>query len=259
MRYLALLVSLTFVCAPARSQDWAKKALEKSRRHGEWVKFPSSAGEISAFVVYPETKGKAPAVVLIHEIFGLTDWARDMADRLAADGVIVIAPDLLSGKGPFSGIDDARKAVGELSPQTADAILDASADYVKKLPSANGKLGVIGFCWGGGQSFRFATRRPDLSASFVFYGTPPEDPTAAKAPVFGFYGGNDARVTSTVEDTKKTMAEASKKYEAVVYDGAGHGFMRGGEDPAGTQGDRAARKKALKRLATLLEKDLGAR
>ena len=150
--------------APASAQDWSKAILNKSPRHQEWVKVKYGNRTVDAFVVYPEVSHKAPVVLLIHEIFGLSDWARSMADDIAAMGYIVIAPDLLSGDGPNGGGTSAFpdqqsiiKAVSALDPATVTADLNATADYALKFPSANGKLAVIGFCWGGGQSFRFAT------------------------------------------------------------------------------------------------------
>jgi carboxymethylenebutenolidase len=246
---------------PAFGQDWAKQALDKSPRHGEWVQLKHDNRTVQAFIVYPETKGKAPAVVVIHEIFGLTDWARSMADQLAAQGYIAIAPDLLSGDGPngggssaFPSIDDARKAVGGLNQDTVTADLNAAADYVKKLPSSNGKVAVAGFCWGGGQSFRFATNRKDLSAAFVFYGPPPQDVTSITAPVYGFYGGNDNRIDATIPAAQEAMKKAGKKYDPVTYDGAGHGFMRAGEDPADTNpANKKARTDAWQRWLQLLK------
>jgi carboxymethylenebutenolidase len=224
--------------AAASAQDWAKQSLEKSPRHSEWVTLKHDNRSVQAFIVYPQVSGKATAVVLIHEIFGLTDWARSMADQLAAAGYIAIAPDLLSGFGSkgggtsdFGGMQDAMKAVSGLDPDTVTADLNSAADYVKKLPSANGKVVVAGFCWGGGQSFRFATNRHDLSAAFVFYGPGPKDVSSINAPVYGFYAGDDARIGATVPDTTMAMKAAGKKYDPVTYDGAGHGFMRAGEDP----------------------------
>ena len=247
------------------AQEWAKAKLDKSPRHQEWVKIPSGDRTLQAFIVYPEVKNKAPVVLMIHEIFGLTDWVRSMADDLAAQGYIVIAPDLLSGTGPNGGgssaypDQDARvKAVSALDAGSVMADLNATAEYARKLPAANGKLAVIGFCWGGGKSFQFATVEHHLSAAFVFYGPPPQNLSAITAPVYGFYAGNDARISSTVPDTKKAMEAAGKKYEAVVYEGAGHGFMRAGEDPANTNpANVSARKEAMDRLKTLLKKVFG--
>lgn len=260
---LCAALAFTFTSTAAHSQEWAKAMLNKSPRHQEWVKIKSGSRTVNAFIVYPEVSHKAPVVVLIHEIFGLTDWARSMADDIAAMGYIVIAPDLLSGSGPnggdtssFADMQATIKAVSGLDPATITADLNATADYALKLPAASGKLAVVGFCWGGGQSFRFATNRKDLSAAFVFYGPPPptDSMKSITAPVYGYYGGNDARISATVPDTKTAMAAAGKTYDPVVYEGAGHGFMRAGEDPTNTNPANAtARKEGLKRLETLLK------
>ena len=216
---------------------------------------------VQALVVYPEVKGKASVVILIHEIFGLSDWAKEMADELAGEGFIVIAPDLLSEQGPncggsseFPSQDATIKAVSALDPAGVLADLDAAADYGKKLPAANGKIAVAGFCWGGSKSFAFAAHRHDLSAAFVFYGTGPADVSTITAPVYGFYGGNDARVGATVPDTTAAMKAAGKFYEPVTYDGAGHGFMRAGEDPSNTTpANKTAREQAFQRLVKELK------
>jgi len=227
----ALLLPLAAVPSPA--QDWAKARLEASPRHHEYVTLKHDSRSIQAFVVYPEIKDKATAVILIHEISGLSDWAKEMADELAGQGFIVIAPDLISGLGPngggsseFPSQDAAVKAVSGLDPNIVTADLDAAAEYAKHLPPANGKIATVGFCWGGGKSFAFATHRKDLSAAFVFYGPGPADVTSITAPVYGFYAGNDARIGATLPDTVAAMKAAGKTYEPVTYEGAGHGFMR---------------------------------
>jgi carboxymethylenebutenolidase len=240
MRKVVFAVAL--LCATVLSaQDWAKQALEKSPRHREWVNVKSGNRTVSAFVVYPEVKSKATSVVVIHEIFGMTDWVQRLADEVAEAGYIAIAPDLLSGMGPNGGGTSSLtepnavgKAIRDLPPDQITADLNAVADYVSKLPAANGKVAVAGFCWGGTQSFRFATNRPSLAAAFVFYGTGPESPdaiAAIKAPVYGFYAGNDARVDATIEKSQELMKAAGKKYDVVTYEGAGHGFMRAGDAP----------------------------
>src|SRR5205814_10149345 len=147
----AFLVSLAvvFSIATASAQDWAKARLEKSSRHGEWVEFTSGDRNLKAFVVYPERKDKAPVVIVIHEIFGLTDWVRGVCDQLAENGVIAIAPDLLSGQ-TFEDVDGARKAISALPKEQVKADLNAASDYaLTKIPAANGALGVGGLCWGG--------------------------------------------------------------------------------------------------------------
>ena len=247
--------------ASLHAQDWAKARLEASPRHREYVALKHGSRTVQAFVVYPEVKTKAPVVILIHEIFGLSDWAKEMADELAAQGFIVIAPDLLTGFGPngggsseFASQDATVKAVSGLDPDVVTADLDAAADYGKHLPAANGKIAVVGFCWGGGKSFAFATHRKDLSAAFVFYGPGPADVSTITAPVYGFYAGNDARIGATLPDTVAAMKAAGKSYEPVTYDGAGHGFMRAGEDPGNTvPGNKTAREQGFARLVKLLK------
>jgi carboxymethylenebutenolidase len=258
-----LIAALVFVIAGAclNAQDWAKARLEKSPRHREYVTLKHDSRSVQALVVYPEVKQKASVVILIHEIFGLSDWAKEMADELAGEGFIVIAPDLLSGYGPngggssaFPDQDATVKAVSGLDPAGLLADLDAAADYGKKLPAANGKIAVAGFCWGGAKSFAFAAHRKDLSAAFVFYGTAPADVSTITAPVYGFYGGNDGRVDATVPDTTKAMKAAGKFYDPVTYEGAGHGFMRAGEDPSNTNpANKTARDQAFARLVKLLK------
>jgi len=258
LKLLALLLLLP-LAVPA--QDWAKSRLDASPRHREYVTLHHNGRAVQAFVVYPEVKQKVPAVILIHEIFGLTDWAKEMADEIAAQGFIVIAPDLLSGHGPngggssaFSSMDATTEAVSGLDPNAVNADLDAAADYAKALPASNGKIAVTGYCWGGGKSFAFATHRHDLSAAFVFYGPPPSDLAAITAPVYGFYARNDARITSTVPETKKSMEAAHKTYDTVVYDGAGHGFMRAGEAPDASPANKKAREEGFARLIAQLRK-----
>src|SRR5580765_1049405 len=245
-RTFAITIALLLCLSTGFAQDWAKQKLEKSPRHGEWVQIKHDNRTVQSFVVYPETKQKAPVVIVIHEIFGMTDWVQTVADQLAASGYIAIAPDLLSGMGPNGGRSDSfqggavREAIGKLDPNQITADLNAVADYAKKIPAANGKIAVSGFCWGGGQSFRFATNRKDLSAAFVFYGPGPADVTPITAPIYGFYAGEDARIGATIPDTQAAMKAAGKKYDPVTYAGAGHGFMRAGEDPANDAAAQAA-------------------
>ena len=252
---------LVFTAITLSAQDWAKAALEKSPRHREYVPLKRAGRTVQAFVVYPEVSNKAPVIVLIHEIFGLSDWAKLMADELAAKGYIVVAPDLLSGAGPngggtdaFSGQDQVTKAISGLSPEQVTADLDSAADYGKGLPAANGKTYVAGFCWGGGKTFGYATHRHDISAAFVFYGPSPQaaDMKNITAPVYGFYAGNDARITSAVPATTEAMKAAGKTYDPVVYDGAGHGFMRAGQAPDASEANKKAYEEGLKRMLSII-------
>jgi carboxymethylenebutenolidase len=260
LRLLAGILLFSFAAASTQAQDWAKARLDASPRHHEYVALHHGSRTVQAFVVYPEVKGKAPVVILIHEIFGLSDWAKEMADELAGQGFIVVAPDLLSGFGPngggsseFPAQDAAVKAVSTLDPDGVNADLDSAADYAKKIPAGDGRIAVVGFCWGGGKSFAFAVHRKDLSAAFVFYGPGPSDVASITAPVYGFYGGNDSRIGATIPATTAAMKAAGKQYEPVTYDGAGHGFMRAGEDPNNAvPGNKTAREQGLARLVTLL-------
>jgi len=250
-------------------QDWAKQKLAKSPRHSEWVKVKNGTREVNSFVVYPESNKKATAVVVIHEIFGMSDWVQQLTDELAEAGYIAIAPDLLSGMGPNGGGTSSlegnavRQAIGALPPAQLAADLNAVADYIAKVPGANGKVAVAGYCWGGSQTFAFATNRPTLKAAFVFYGSAPgssaqgqtfapnkEDLARIGAPVYGFYAENDMRIDATIPPTTEAMKELKKTYDPVIYAGAGHGFMRAGEPNAPepkapvAKGDEAADKKA---------------
>ena len=261
MKSVALIVLLG-MASVASAQDWAKAKLEKSPRHREWVTVKHDNRAVETFVVYPESKSKTPVVLIIHEIFGMTDWVQDLADQVAEAGYIAVAPDLLSGMAPGGGRSPdfpqgkANEAVSHLNPDQVTADLNAAADYGKKLPASNGKLFVAGYCWGGSQTFRFATNRADLAAAFVFYGGPPEKEAMAriKAPVYGFYAGDDARIDATLPETVQNMKAGGKTFEPVTYEGAGHGFMRAGEAPDASEANQKARSDAWARWKSLLSK-----
>ena len=264
MKRIITVLAVFTLAATISAQDWAKARLEKSPRHIEWVNVKNGERTIKSSIAFPEVKDKATAVVVIHEIFGLTDWVRSVTDQLAEAGYIAIAPDLLSGMAPggggsaeLGGPDGVRGVIGKLPPDQITKDLNAVVDYVAKLPSCNGKVAVIGFCWGGGQSFRFATNNKDIKAAMVFYGTGPESEAEAakiKAPVYGFYGGNDNRVNATIPKSEELMKKAHKQYEPVIYEGAGHGFMRAGEDPSGNDANKKAHEEAWKRVKEVLKK-----
>jgi carboxymethylenebutenolidase len=262
MRPIVLIFLAALTGQAVFAQNWARERVDKSPRHREWVTVKHDGRAVETFVVYPESKDKRPVVLVIHEIFGMTDWVEELSDELAEAGYIAIAPDLLSGMGPHGGRSsdfpqgNATEAVSHLSPDQITADLNAVADYGLKLPGASGKLFVTGFCWGGGQSFRFATNRSDLAAAFVFYGAPPERAamTRIKAPVYGFYAGNDARIDTTIPETSDAMKAAGKTYEPVSYEGAGHGFMRAGEAPDASEANRQARAEAWARWKSILDR-----
>ncbi len=244
------------------AQDWAKATLAKSPRHSEWVTVKHDGRTVDTFVVYPESKDKRPVVIIIHEIFGMSDWVQDLADQVAAAGYIAVAPDLLSGMGPDGGRSSSfaegktMEAVSKLNPDQVTADLNAVADYGNKIPASSGKLFVGGFCWGGGQTFRFATNPGDRSAAFGYYGPPPDKDamTRITAPVYGIFAGNDARIGAMIPDAIVNMKADGKVFEPVTYDGAGHGFMRAGEAPDAKEPDKKARTESWERWKILLAK-----
>ncbi len=255
MKKLLILALIALISVPALAADDgkippgepdAKARLDKTPRHGEFVDIPVPSGKpLRSFVVYPERKEKAPVVIVIHEIYGLTDWIRGVADQLAADGFIAIAPDLISGMGPNGGgtesiasRDDVVKLIRGLKPEQVTSMLNAVRDYGTKIPASNGKTATIGFCWGGMQSFAYATNQPELSAAVVYYGASPSDAAAyekIKAPVQGHYGTDDARVNATIPTAQENMKKLGKKYEANMYEGGKHGFLRAQADPLNTK------------------------
>ena len=214
--------------------DHALARLNSSSRHGEWVMIsvpPSDS--LRAWVVYPERSTKAPVVVVVHEIFGLSDWIRGVADQLAADGFIAVAPDFLTMKNIPRGSDSAATQAAIAAIRTLDAsqvqrMIDAAAKYGTSLPSALPRYGVVGFCWGGGISFEHATHSPSLGAAIVYYGVSPqtEKLSMVRAPVLGLYGGNDARVDATIPPADSAFRALGKTYSHSVFEGAGHGFLR---------------------------------
>lgn len=245
----------------AGAQPSITEQLDKSPRHQEWVEINSNGRTLHNFVVYPEISENALAVIVIHENKGLTDWVRLFADQLAGAGYLVIAPDLLSGfsaqykrTADFPTGDDAKAAIYELDASKVTADLEAVQTYVKNLPAANGKTAVIGFCWGGAQSFRFAVNNTQIKAALVFYGSPPEheDYKKIQAPVYGFYGGEDQRINATIPATEKKMQKLGKTYDYEIYPGATHAFMRKADEPGVSDADKAAGAAAWERIRKIL-------
>jgi carboxymethylenebutenolidase len=220
---------------PAGEEN-AKDALNASPRHGEMVNVPMAGGPvIQTWIVYPERKDKAGVVLVIHEVYGLSDWVRGVADQLAREGFIAVVPDLISGMGPggggtdsVAGRDDVVKLVRALTPEETRRRLDTVRTWALAQPAAKNKYATIGFCWGGGKSFEYAATDPEPKASVVYYGVSPDSLTLTrvKAPVIGFYGGDDERVDATIDPAQKMLKKLGKSYEPHVYAGAGHGFLR---------------------------------
>lgn len=276
---LALVPALALVAvdaAPATAQDLppgadaAVERLDSSPRHGEWVDVPvpaaagaSEADEVRAWISYPERADSAPVVVVIHEIYGLTDWIRAVADQLAADGFIAIAPDLLSGKAPGGAGSEAVDQQGavalvrELESDEVNRRLRAVADHATGLPAATGEVASLGFCWGGSTSFGFATAWDELDAAVVFYGSSPDADALARveAPVLGLYGGDDARVNATIEPAREALDGLGRRYEPEIFEGAGHGFLRqqDGREGANMRATEAAWPRTVSFLREVLE------
>lgn len=233
---------------PASGDD-AMSRLTSSPRHAEWSMIPTGSDSVQAWVVYPERPDNAPVVLVVHEIFGLSPWIRAVADQLAADGFIAIAPDLLTGM-DIPGApenpdpDAARAAIRNLESADVQSKLLEVARWGMALPAATDRYGIVGFCWGGTVSFVHATTSPELGASVVYYGSSPETSTLSsiRAPVLGLYGGSDQRVNATIPAADSAMRSLGKVYETEIYEGAAHGFLRqqGGQDGANLEAARQA-------------------
>ena len=261
MKRVSFILIITFILESLLAEeikDFGKDRLNSSPRHAHWLDIKSGGHTLKAFVVYPERKDKAPAVLVVSEIFGLTDWVRSLCDELAENGVIAIAPDLHGGR-KFEDLDAARKATSELAKEQVKSDLDATADYaLTQIPSCNGILAVCGFCWGGGVTFAYANENRKLKAAYSFYGSAPDSPDKVKniaCPVYGFYAENDERVNATIPKAEELMKAANKKYEPVIYKDAGHGFMRSGDpsNPNFREADKKARDEAWARWKMLLK------
>ncbi len=258
MRRLSILLSV----AVWALSGFAESPLDETPRHDEWVKIAGGERDLHTYVVYPEVDHDVMAVVLIHENRGLNDWIRSLADRLAGEGYIVVAPDLLSGMGPnggktsdFESSDAAREALYTLDAADVLADLRAVIEYAREIPAADGNVAVAGFCWGGARTWQVANGVSGLAASFVFYGTGPQDPEGVAnidAPVYGFYGGNDQRVNATIPTTAELMKARGLTFEKTIYEGAGHAFMRSGEAEDASEANRRAVDEAGERWLALL-------
>ncbi len=261
----ALWVPFTLSAQPLPAgADNALERLNASPRHGEWVTYDAGEGdEVRAWVVYPERSDRAPVVVVIHEIFGLTDWIRGVADQLAADGYIAIAPDLLSGMGPGGGgtesVDQqgATALIRTLERPDANRRIRAAGEYAMALPAALPRVATLGFCWGGTASFIMATEWADLDAAVIYYGSSPADEAVARVqvPLLGLYAGDDARVNVTIEPAQAVLNGLGRRFEVEIYPGSGHGFLRqqDGRDGANLR----ATEGAWPRTVTFLREVLG--
>src|SRR6266851_10435141 len=232
---VAVLAGVLFALPNLHRPPPPSTALHRADIHAEYVKFPSGRDTITAYLAYPERKGPAPGVIVIHEIFGMSDFVRQTTEQLAKDGFVALAPDLLSRRGGTPpSTDDARKLIAGLNPDTLTLDLDGTVAYLKTLKAVRSdRIGVIGFCWGGGQSFRYATNNPTLRAFVVCYGPAPD--TAAlrriQAKGLGVYAENDARIDAGLPDLVGALKRTSVSYRYTVYPGVGHAFLQTREKP----------------------------
>lgn len=266
MKKLFSLLLVSFISFSIVAQDYAIEQIENSPRHHEWVEIESSDRTMHNFVAYPERSDKAPIFIVIHENRGLNDWARSFTDQLAENGFIAIAPDLISNTvdgiektSDFENSDAARSAIYGLDADNVTQDLMAVLKYAQSIEAGNGEIYVVGFCWGGSQSFRFATNAGDeIDAAMVFYGTGPGEASeysSIQVPVFGFYGGADNRVNATIENSENAMDTYNKTYKYEIYEGAGHAFMRRGDDPNASNDDPnvVARNASWERLLNIVK------
>ncbi|NOT33890.1 MAG: dienelactone hydrolase family protein [Candidatus Eisenbacteria bacterium] len=242
---LASIISPAFAAAPATfppGEADAKARLNSTPRHGEFIEVPSASGPRRAWISYPERSDRAGVVIVIHEIFGLSDWIRSVGDQLAADGFIAVVPDLLSGLGPGGGgtdsfptRDDVVRGVRSLSASDADARLSSVRAWANRLPAANGKWATLGFCWGGARSFEMAAQDTAPDGAVVYYGAAPDSLTLTRvrAPILGHFGADDARVNGTLPPARVILAAADRSFEVQLHAGAGHGFLRQQADREG--------------------------
>ena len=261
-----LIVAATIMlggCGESAENDAASSDAIADAAPSGWVEIAHDGRTLHAYVAQPEGAGPHPAIIVIHQNRGFSDWVGTIADRVAEQGYIAIAPDLLSGTAPgggrtidFADSDAAREGIGALDPEQVTGDLNAAVDYLLSLPNSNGKVSVSGFCWGGSRTFGFAASRGDLEAAYVFYGTGPSEAGAYSdlgASVYCFYGGEDNRVNSTIDASSAAMASMESSYDPVIYDGAGHGFMSRGESAEEGDPNRVAMEAAWTRWAALLE------
>lgn len=251
-------VALLGSCASRGSGAPDATSSDAVTTHGEWIRIARGSDSIRAYMAFPERSDRAPAIIVIHENQGLSQWEPTVADRLAKAGYVALAPDLLSsrfGATPATG-DSARRLIGQLSPDGVGADLDAVFAHLNGLPSVrSGDIATIGFCWGGGQSFAYATRNPRLKAAVVCYGPAPDSAALARiqAPVLGIYGENDARINAALPDVERRMKALGKSFDAEIFDSTGHGFLKPGRQ--GSDGPEVER--AWSRILRFYRETLG--
>jgi len=201
---------------------------DDSRLHVENIKYPGETGDVLAHFARPKGDAKLPGVIVIHENRGLVPHIKDVARRAAIEGFIAIAPDALS---PLGGtpedVNEVRSLMRKLDSQATVKNYVAAVKYLKTHPQSTGKVGCMGFCWGGGVTNQVAVNSPDLAAAVPFYGRQPapEDVPKIKASMLLHYAGLDERINAGIEAFEAALKEASIEYKLFMYEGAGHAFF----------------------------------
>ncbi len=243
----------------ANSARAAEVAADDSRIKGEDISWPGGKGEIKGYLVRPaEASGKLGAVIVIHENRGLNEHIRDVARRVALEGFIALAPDLLSSAGGTPTDEDkAREMISALDPAQPIADDVATVAYLKTIEGGNGKVGAVGFCWGGGQVNMLAVNAPDLDAGVAYYGAQPKDEAAVariKAPLLLHYAGLDTRINAGIDAYKEALDANKKEYTVYVYDGVNHAFNN---DTSAARYDKKAADLAWGRTIAFFKEKLG--
>jgi carboxymethylenebutenolidase len=230
VRLLDTAVRGTAAAATSSSSAAAPGSFDDGTVRAAWEEIDGAAGPLGIYLAAPAGGAAAPGIVVIHENKGLVPYVQDVARRLAAAGFVALAPDLLSragGTGSFGDPAEATAALGKIAPEDMVADLRAAVSYLEASDAvANGALGVLGFCFGGGMAWRLITKDQRLRAAVPFYGPNPPlaDVPAIKTPVFAVYGALDARITGGLADIEAAMAEHGKVFEKIVLPGALHAF-----------------------------------
>ena len=249
------------VIAPMLAASSAKAAMVEeadARLDAKDVTYPGGAGEMKGYLVTPkDASGPLPAVIVIHENRGLNPHIRDVARRMALEGFVALAPDFLSPAGGTPADEDkAREMFSSLDMAATIKNAEASRAYLATLAGTNGKVGAIGFCWGGGLVNQLAVASPELGAGVAYYGSQPkaEQVASIKAPLLLHYAGLDERINAGIDAYKAALESGGKSFEIFVYDGVNHAFNN---DTSSARYDKAAADLAWSRTVAFLKKNLG--
>ncbi|WP_311028124.1 dienelactone hydrolase family protein [Mesorhizobium koreense] len=246
--------------APLLAADPARAAIVAAtdeRIKGEDIAYPGADGEMKGYLVRPAGQdGKLPAVMVIHENRGLNEHIRDVARRLALEGFMVLAPDFLTPSGGTPADEEkARQMISALDPAKTTANSVATVTYLRGRPDGRGKVGAVGFCWGGGLTNRTAVNAPDLAAGVAYYGMQPDATDVAKihAALLLHYAGLDERTNAGIPAFQEALEKNGKDFQIYIYEGANHAFNN---DTSAARYDKKAAELAWGRTVAFLNKHL---